>query len=297
MTRVLLFGASGFIGGPVRAALAADPKITALTCPGRDRYDLITGDLRDLVDLVAEVNPDVVVNCAGRLAGNAVELMLGNAVVTAKLIEAIMAVVPGARLIRLGSAGEYGQVPVGQPVSEDSHAAPVGEYGLSHLAGTELIRLASAAGRVDGLALRVFNPIGPGTGAENLLGRAAIRLGEALRTGANQITLGPLAAYRDFVDTRDVATAVLAAVLAPALAYRVLNVGSGRAVTARAAVEALAAAAGFTGSIVERGTGSVRSASVGYICADISRIGAALGWAPTHALDETVKAIWNTSAV
>jgi NDP-hexose 4-ketoreductase len=296
MTRVVLFGSSGFIGRPVRLALEADPRVTQLTCPGRERYDLINGTLDDLVELIDEYTPDVVVNCAGSLVGNGVDLMVANAVVTAKLIESIAIVVPGARLIRLGSAGEYGRVPDGGAVSEDDQAAPISEYGLSHLAGTSLIRLASDAGRVDGLALRVFNPIGQGCGPETLLGRAAARIAEALRDGADQITLGPLTASRDFVDTRDVATAVRAAVVAPALAYRVLNVGSGRAVTARAAVQALAAAAGFDGAVVERGTGSVRSAQVGYIRADITRIGSALGWAPVHALEDTVKSIWEGTA-
>lgn len=296
MTRVLLFGASGFLGGPVRAALAAHPRVTELTCPGRDRYDLISGDLADLVDLVRQTAPDVVVNCAGRLAGSGVDLMLGNAVVTAKLIEAVAVAVPGARLIRLGSAGEYGRVPPGTAVGEDDPARPVGEYGVSHLAATDLVRLACAAGRVDGLVLRVFNPIGPGASTENLLGRAAERMRQALRTGADTITLGPLGAYRDFVDTRDVATAICAAVVAPALAYRVLNVGSGRAVLVRDAVAALASAAGFPGSIVERGTGSTRSAVVSYIRADITRIEAALGWTPVYTLDASVKAIWGEEA-
>jgi NDP-hexose 4-ketoreductase len=293
MTRVLLFGASGFLGGPIRSALDDDSRITDLTCLGRDRCDLVTGSLADLVEVLRDIGPDVVVNAAGRLTGDGVELMVGNAVVTAKLIEAIAIAAPGIRLVRLGSAGEYGQVPRGRAVGEDDPADPVGEYGLSHLTATRLVCLASHAGRVDGLALRVFNPVGAGCGGENLLGRAAARLKEALGTGADRIVLGPLGAYRDFVDTRDVATAVVSAVVAPALAYRVLNVGSGRAVTARHAVELLARTAGFTGRIVEHDQGSVRSATVGYIRADITRIGAALGWAPGCDLETSIKAIWD----
>ena len=37
--KVLLFGASGFIGRHIREALAADPRISELICLGRDRYD------------------------------------------------------------------------------------------------------------------------------------------------------------------------------------------------------------------------------------------------------------------
>ena len=292
MTRVLLFGSSGFIGGPVRAAMAADPRVTELICPGRDRHDLVGGSVADLVALVRETAPDAVVNCAGRLSGTGAELMLGNAVVTAKLIEAVAAAAPLARLVRLGSAGEYGPVAFGHAVGEDEPTAPVSDYGISHLAATQLLRLAAESGRVDGVVLRVFNPIGPGCGEENLLGRAAARLRAAMAAGADQIVLGPLTAHRDFVDTRDVATAVLAAALAPAVGQRVLNVGSGRAVAARAAVDSLARAAGFAGTVIEHGAGSARSAAVDYIRADIGRIGAAIGWTPVHDLDGSTKAIW-----
>jgi nucleoside-diphosphate-sugar epimerase len=292
MTTVLLFGASGFIGGPVRAAMAADPRITTLVCPGRDRCDLIGGTVADLVGLVGATAPDVVVNCAGRLAGTPSELMLGNAVVAAKLVEAVSAAAPGARLVRIGSAGEYGPVRHGQAVAEDDPTAPVGDYGVSHLAGTLVVRLAAEAGRVDGVVLRVFNPIGPGCGTENLLGRAAARIREARAAGADEIALGPLSAYRDFVDTRDVATAVVAAAMVPTVTHRILNVGSGRAVTARAAVGSLARAAGFTGTVTERGTGSARSAAVDYMRANTDRIGAVLGGARARP-DGSTKAIWD----
>jgi nucleoside-diphosphate-sugar epimerase len=293
MTRVLLFGASGFIGGPVKSALATDPRITSLESPGRAQYDLIGGSLGDLVELIRMAEAEVVVNCAGRLSGTAAELMLGNAVVTAKLVEAIATVAPGTRFVRLGSAGEYGVVPRGQAVAEDAPTVPVGAYGVSHLAATSLVCLASASGQVDGVVLRAFNPIGAGCGDENLLGRAARRIQAAQSEGANRVVLGPLGAFRDFVDTRDVASAVVAAVVAPRLGYRVFNVGSGTAVPVRQAVSELAAMAGYTGTIVERGSGSSRSAAVNYIRADTTRLRSDLGWKPAYSLRSSVAAIWN----
>ncbi|NNJ62290.1 MAG: NAD(P)-dependent oxidoreductase [Dactylosporangium sp.] len=295
MTRVLLFGSSGFMGGPVREALAADPRTTALTCPGRARHNLVTDDVPALVALIDEVAPDVVVNCAGRLAGTPTELMVGNAVVTARLVEAVATAAPGARVVRIGSAGEYGATVTGTAIGEEAATHPVSAYGISHVAATDLVRLASEAGQIDGVVLRVFNPIGPHCGEENLLGRAMGRIREAMGNGAGHITLGPLTAYRDFVDTRDVATAVVAAALAAKVDHRVLNVGSGRAVPASAAVESLARAAGFDGEIVQRGTGSARSGTVDYIRADITRIRTALGWTPEHDLDSTTRAMWNAA--
>ncbi|HEX2810400.1 MAG TPA: hypothetical protein VHN80_29890, partial [Kineosporiaceae bacterium] len=110
--------------------------------------------------------------------------------------------------------------------------------------------------------------------------------------GHDHITLGPLGAYRDFVDVRDVATAVCAAGLAEQVKQPVLNVGSGLPVLIREAVETLAEVAGFHGQIRESAAPPVRSSSVNWIAADLSRINQTLGWAPTYDLSASVQAIW-----
>jgi nucleoside-diphosphate-sugar epimerase len=293
VSRVLLFGASGFIGGHVRAALAADPRVTALICPGRDRYDLIDGDPAGLAELLRAEAPDAVVSCVGRLTGSDSELIRANTLVATKLIEAVEAAAPAARLVRLGSAGEYGAVPHGRSVTEEDPTAPVAGYGVSHLAATRLFQLAGDTGRADTAVLRVFNPIGSGLPDANLLGRAAQRLRTALADRAGEITMGPLSAYRDFVDAQDVASLVLAVVLAPRLRHRIFNAGSGRAVTARAAVRLLAARAGYTGGIREEGAGPQRSAAVDWIQADVELARAELGWSPVHDLTASITDIWD----
>ena len=290
--RVLLFGASGFIGGHVRAALAADPRTGAVICPGRRDHDLIDGDQRGLVQVIRDSTPTAIVSCVGRLGGTDAELIRGNTLVATKLLEAVAAARPGVRLVRLGSAGEYGVVPHGQSVTEDGPTNPVAAYGISHLAGTRLFELAGESGIVDAVSLRVFNPIGPGMSAETMLGRAAERIRAALATGAGRITMGPLSAYRDFVDVRDLAALVPAVLRADRLTHRVFNVGSGRAVRSREAVRLLAEAAGYRGEIHEQGTGPRRSAAVDWIQADVSRAREQLGWVPGHDLATSIKDIW-----
>ncbi|WP_203781792.1 NAD-dependent epimerase/dehydratase family protein [Paractinoplanes rishiriensis] len=286
MRRVLLFGSSGFIGGHVRRALEADPRVGELICPGRDRHDLIGGDLAGLTAVVRAASPDAVVSCVGALGGSDEHLVRANTLVAAKLLGAVAEAAPGARLVRLGSAGEYGVVPAGQAVAEDDRLEPVGAYGVSHVAGTRLFALAGA------VSLRVFNPIGAGQPAENVLGRALQRIREAQQTGSSEITLGPLGAYRDFVDVRDVASMIRAVVTAAEVPSRIYNCGSGRAVTVRDAVGLLAAQAGWSGAIHEAGTGPQRSAAVNWIQADISRAAAELGWHPAYDLAASIKSMW-----
>ncbi|WP_433719239.1 NAD-dependent epimerase/dehydratase family protein [Actinoplanes sp. CA-051413] len=290
--RVVLFGASGFIGGHVRAALEADPEVSAVICPGRRDHDLIDGDHRGLVQVILDAAPTAIVSCVGRLGGTDSELIRGNTLVATKLLEAVAAARPGVRLVRLGSAGEYGVVAHGHAVTEDEAVQPVAAYGVSHLAGTRLFQLAGENGLVDAVSLRVFNPIGPGMSAENMLGRAADRIRAALATGASGITMGPLSAYRDFVDVRDLAAMVLAVLRPPQLRHRVFNVGSGRAVRSRAAVQLLAETAGYGGEIREQGAGPQRSAAVDWIQADVRRAREELGWAPGRDLATSIKDIW-----
>ena len=292
MTHVLIFGASGFIGRHVQDALTQDSRVDRVTCPGRNRCDLLAAEVDELVSLLRELAPEAIVNCTGRLDGTGYQLLEANTLVTAKLVDAIAEVDPAIRFIRLGSAGEYGPVPKGRAVTEDDPAAPVSEYGLSHLAATRLLELARAAGRADAVTLRVFNPIGPGLRDENLLGRAAAQLRDAVAARADSITMGSLSPYRDFLDARDLGRAVVAASLAPTLPTPVINVGSGQAVPARTAVELLAEAAGFRGELREERTTPSRSATVDWMLADISRAAEVLGWRPTHQLADSTKAIW-----
>ncbi|GAA3734224.1 NAD-dependent epimerase/dehydratase family protein [Plantactinospora mayteni] len=295
MSTVLLFGASGFVGRQVRAVLAPDAE---LCCPGRMECDLGAVEPGELTRLVRTVAPDAVVNCTGALDGTDEQLVLANTLVTAKLVEAVAVGAPRARLVRIGSAGEYGPMPVGAVVEESAAARPGSAHGVSHLAGTRLVELAAQAGRVDGVVLRVFNAVGPGLPTGNVLGRAAVLLRQALARDEDRIVLGSLDAYRDFVDVRDVALAVRAAVRTPALPRRVFNIGSGRAVPTRTAVELLARAAGFTGRIVEEPgpPGTSRSGGASWACADTRAAAGLLGWRPGYDLPASVSALWYATA-
>lgn len=290
MNRILLFGAGGFIGAEVRRTL--DP-YAELICPGRTQVDLAGAEVDELTALIRRVRPDAVVNCTGRLTGSGYQLVRALTEVTAKLIDAVAAGAPGARLVRFGSAAEYGPVPERYAVGEDDPPQPVSEYGVSHLAGTRLVELACAAGRIDAVVLRVFNPIGQGLSTENALGRAAAQMREAMERGSDRITMGPLDAYRDFVDVRDVAHGVRSALLAPELPYRVFNIGSGRAVSTRDAVRLLARTAGFAGEVRELSPPPARSAAVTWMCADIRRAERALGWTPHYELADSLAALWS----
>jgi nucleoside-diphosphate-sugar epimerase len=310
MRRILVLGARGYLGAPVAARLAAEPDVAVLyggrggpregargaqgARGGRRMPDLGVDIGSVPVDVLAAalagLRPDAVVNCAGLASGPASALAAVNARGAAALCEAVAAGVPAARLVQLGSAGEYGPGVPGTPLRESAPARPAGVYGATKLAGT----LAVAGSGLDAVVLRVFNPVGAGAPVSGLPGRLAAAF-RAAPPGA-PVRTGDLGAYRDFVDVADVADAVALAVAAPGPLPPVLNIGSGEPTLVRDLAGRLAGIAGFTGRIEESGTGSERSAAVSWTAADISLAASALGWRPTRTLDDALRSLYEATA-
>ncbi|MFE7123238.1 NAD-dependent epimerase/dehydratase family protein [Streptomyces sp. NPDC057617] len=290
--RILVLGITGYLGGHAAEQLRTLPGVRLLgagrTPATGPAVDLATVDTRQLADVVASFAPDAVVNCAGAVGGDAVTLAEVNARGPAVLCAALREAAPRARLVHLGSAAEYGPAAHGERVTEDAATRPAGPYGATKLAGTVAV---TAAG-LDSVVLRVGNPVGPGAPSAGLPGRVVRQLLPAGADPGAVVRLGDLSAYRDFVDVRDIARAVVLATTAPGPLPPVLNIGGGQAVPVRELVHGLARAAGFRGRIEETQGGSARSSDVSWQCSDISAAADALGWAPRYGLAESVAALW-----
>jgi len=294
---LLVIGGGGFLGGHVcRRARAAG--LTVATAgraalpgsPAHNRIDLAQEDLGRIAAIIASVAPDAVINCAGATAGAMDELAAANITATHALVTVMLQARTPARLVHLGSAAEYGRSEPGVPVDESTPARPAGPYGLTKLAGTRLVELARTAG-LGAVVLRVFNPVGAGAPEDGLPGRVTAQLRQAIAHGTD-VRLGPLDAVRDFVDARDVADAVLAAVAAPSLPSPVLNIGSGVGTSARALVKQLGEISGSMAVIHEDALGSARSAGMPWQQADIRRARHDLGWRPRRSLTAALTDLW-----
>jgi nucleoside-diphosphate-sugar epimerase len=301
---LLVVGAAGFIGRHVTAAARAVPDVRVIGM-GRGspppafsnafQQDWLPLDLvgrpGDLAARLRELRPDAVINCAGATTGSVPELVTMNVVATANLLDGLVASAIAARLVHIGSAAEYGAGPAGLPVPESASPRPAGPYGISKLAGTQLVAAAAGAGNLDAVVLRVFNVLGPGMPESSVAGTAVRRITDAVASGKETIGMGPLDAVRDFVDIRDVADAVMASLVQARLDAPIVNIGSGTAHTARELVEALAGVLGFTGTITEDDEPSARSAPVPWQVADVSLARQVLGWQPARDFGATVELV------
>ncbi len=299
--RLLIVGASGFLGAHVRGQ-AADADIEVVTASRAGgtgqawrhvRIDLAHDDPTEIAAMIAAVAPDAVVNCSGATAGPAGTMAEVNVTGTFSLARAMLAY-GRSTLVHLGSAAEYGSGVPGEPVTERTPPQPAALYGATKLAGTRIVELAASAG-LAAVVLRVFNPVGAGAPATSLPGRLAAELRRAI-TGNDDVRVGPLDAVRDFVDARDVADAVLAAAAAPALPHQVVNVGSGHGVPARTLVKLLVAISGYRGQVREDATASGRSGAVAWQQADVCRAARDLGWAPRRSLESSLTDLWEATS-
>jgi NDP-hexose 4-ketoreductase len=304
--RAIVLGARGFIGRAVCRALIQSPDCDLVAAHFRRppvladlldegmwrALDLTRADPAQLVELIDSTRADVVVNCAGATFGSTDDLRAANFDVVAKLAIALHGRTD-VHLVHMGSAAEYGAQWPGQAITETATPHPVGEYGVTKLEATMHLLEAGRRNDLNVTVMRVFNPIGRDSPAHTLSGRAAREIDAASRSGADTVLLGSLESWRDFIDVRDVATAVVAAVSKGGHGASVYNVGRGEAILTRDLIERLAIIAGYTGAIAESDSGSSRSSPVPWQRADISAAATHLGWTPQHTIDAALRDLWS----
>jgi nucleoside-diphosphate-sugar epimerase len=286
--RVMVFGAGGFLGARICALLTErgieHRGMTRSTGEPHQRFDLATGHCYSLDALLSMYKPTVIVNAAATTEGDPVALTRGNVVAVEALLSAMQRTANNARFVQIGSAAEYGAAPRGTSQDEQCEPRPDTAYGYTKLAGSELV-LRTRRNGADAVVLRSFDISGPGAPASTLLGRV---VREVQATGTLQ--LGSLESWRDFVDVRDVAEAVVAVAVTDAQLPPVLNVGSGQAAQVRDVVRRLIELSG-TGATVPEETG-LSADAVPWQQADTRLIEKTLGWTCRIPLDQSLAETW-----
>jgi dTDP-6-deoxy-L-talose 4-dehydrogenase [NAD(P)+] len=300
--RVAVLGATGFIGRAVCATLA-DRGHALLTVARREPADPLPGDFvrfdltedgpAELAALLGEHRIDVVVNAAGGMWGLTDEQMVGaNVGMVERLLEALALMAEPPRLVHLGTVHEYGLCPIGVSLAEDAVPQPSMVYGQLKLRATELIAEAVRTRGLDAVVLRLGNVVGAGQPSHSLLGVMAAKLAAAEEAGTSAaLSLQPLTAQRDFVDLQDTVDAVAVA-LAPADAPAVLNVGLGRAHSARELVELLIEVSGVPTEITELPAPDGAGPETEWQQLDVGAIKRSLGWQPQRTLRQAVATLW-----
>lgn len=211
---ILVTGASGFTGRYFASFAAAQGyECIGLSHDGPTSIEnyskTITANILDKIELskiLADIQPDYVVHLAAVtfVGDNDVSKIYStNVIGSANLLDAVIASVPNIQKILIASSGNiYGNA-TELPITEQTRAAPVNDYGVSKVA----MELAANVRR-DSLPIvitRPFNYTGVGQADHFLVPKIV----KAYRSKQNILELGNLDVARDFSDVRDLARVYL----------------------------------------------------------------------------------------
>ena len=274
---VLILGGGGFMGRWLTVHLSA--RGDAVSAPARAETDV--ADASSLQRAVETARPDVVVNLAGISSvthGDVEALYETNMLGHLRLLRAVAAAAPHARVFLASTANLYGDGVGEAPFRESDTPAPRNHYALSKLGAEQLHPLFP---NLVTCAVRPFNCIGRGQQPTFFVAKLA----RAFRRREPEIKLGNTDVKRDFVDIRDVCAMWAALIDAPS-PPPVVNFGNGEAVALADVIALMERVSGHHPDMT-KAKQFVRTADLAYQRADNQLI-AALGYRRQHGLEETL---------
>ncbi|HUB11493.1 MAG TPA: GDP-mannose 4,6-dehydratase [Acetobacteraceae bacterium] len=289
--RILVTGASGFVGRHLLARLAAGFPDAELRCP--------TFDVRDrgaVEAAIGESRADVCVHLAGIAAPSAARqdsdtAWQVNLHGTLHVADAIQQRLPRCKLLFASSADAYGaSFRADRPVSEAAALAPLNLYSATK-AAADLALGSMARQGLHVIRLRPVNHTGPGQSAQFVVpafARQVARIAAGLQPP--RIEVGNIDTSRDFLDVRDVCAAYAACVsraddLPPGT---ILNIASGEPRRIGDMLTELLLLAGVAADITVD-MARVRPDDLQATAADASLARDLLGWAPTVPWRQTLQ--------
>ena len=296
--RVLVTGASGFIGRHLVRRLLADGIVPDLMLrPGRAPvsaaesgpcrlHEAALDDAAGLRALMARVRPDIVFHLGGytdpaRDPSRSEAALATNLQGTVTLATA--ALETGVRaFVATGTSEEYGRQPA--PFSEDLPLRPLSPYSASKAGATLWLRMLHDTHGLPAVTVRPFLVYGPGQPPPKLVPAAVLA---ALAGQDFPMTEGRQMRELTYVD--DVVAGLLAAATVPAAQGGVFNLGSGDERPVVDIVRLIYALAGGTGQ-PRPGAIEARSNDMQRFCADTALSRRVLGWQATTPLEQGLRA-------
>jgi GDP-4-dehydro-6-deoxy-D-mannose reductase len=305
--RVLVTGASGFVGGHLLEHLVEQgDEPLGLSSSGRwpeslrhlqDRVglralDLVSVPEPEFVGVIQSARPDAVVHLAAQANPQKSlgdpratwALNLGGAL---NLLEAVKASGLKPRVLLVGSGVSYGNpAPEHLPVSELCPLRPNNPYSASKAAADILGLQHHLSFGTDVLMARPFNHAGPRQPDTYVLATLARQVAEVEAGLKPEIAHGNLEVVRDFTDVRDIVRAYRL-LLEKGRGGEVYNIGTGRDVS-------LASMLGMLRNLARTNIPArvdperLRPVDQPRLLADAKKLREETGWKPRYSLEQTL---------
>jgi nucleoside-diphosphate-sugar epimerase len=296
--RILITGATGFIGGHLVGRLVAEHQVYSLERYMTGRYVLgghrdvrsVFGDLRDhfaVRQAVRDVQPEVVIHLAAISPvaysyDHPNEVMDANLQGTIHLAEACLREVPHFRQFLFASTSEtYGNGPV--PKLEDTPQCPNSPYSVSKLAAEKYVLYMHAAYGFPATVLRPFNTYGRKDNTHFIVERIVVQM---LR--GQSVRLGSPTPIRDLLHVDDHAGAYLACLGNPDAIGQVLNFATGRGISIEDLVQSLQELTGSRAEILWD-TIPRRPLEIEVLVGNAAKAERVVGWRPRVTLEEGLR--------
>lgn len=308
---ILITGANGFVGPHLARALTArGAHVVGAALGERPAEPSVAAwhpmDLASPQSVRAaweHARPDLVVHLAGQSSAARsfeapAETFEANVLGTFRMLQAMHAVAPRARMLVVGTSEVYGSIEPGTRANEDAPQKPVSPYALSKSIAERLALEFSAQYSLDVVCARPFGHTGPGQTPRFVIPSFAQQIA-AIEAGRAEpvLRVGNLEVTRDLTDVRDIVEGYCA-LLERGHRGEVYNLCRGEGVLLSQVAASLAAMAKVEVR-VEVDPARLRPADVPYLVGDPSRVQRDTGWQATRSLAQTLSDVldeWREAA-
>lgn len=302
MSRVLIFGAGGFVGSYLCKEFLNNGYKVSGTDKGEgsalpSEVDFYRTDLmqaNEVEKLIGQIQPDIIVNLAAISSVGASwnmpqTTMAINVIGALNIMEAARKSEQKPRILFVGSSEEY--VISENPLDENTQLNANNPYGISKVTQEQFAKLYREQYGLKIYCVRPFNHTGIGQRDSFVLPSFCKQVAEIDKSGKDgKIQVGNLKVKRDFSHVKDVVRAYRMIVESDNC-NQIYNVGSGNAYSLE---DMLTYIIGLSNQNIEIEVDQnrIRPTDQPVICCDRSLIGKELGWEPQYNVYDALKEMY-----
>lgn len=302
MSRVLIFGAGGFVGSYLCKEFLNNGYKVSGTDKGEgsalpSEVDFYRTDLMQankVEKLIGQIQPDIIVNLAAISSVGASwnmpqTTMAINVIGALNIMEAARKSEKKPRILFVGSSEEY--VISENPLDENTQLNANNPYGISKVTQEQFAKLYREQYGLKIYCVRPFNHTGIGQRDSFVLPSFCKQVAEIDKSGKDgKIQVGNLKVKRDFSHVKDVVRAYRMIVESDNC-NQIYNVGSGNAYSLE---DMLTYIIGLSNQHIEIEVDQnrIRPTDQPVICCDRSLIGKELGWEPQYNVYDALKEMY-----